>query len=104
MLIFQKPGARDRRYIDRDYRLKHTIHIVRDWVAPDAQDLTYREKVSADNNAEYKAHLAYMETPEGKAGEKARQQAEADLQTAMGEGGYTSYARNDDGTITMWRD
>jgi len=91
-------------YIDRDYRLKHSIHIVRDWVAPDAQDLTYREKVSADNDAEYKAYLAHTKTPEGKAEEEARQQAEADLQTYMGENGLTSYSRSEDGTVTMWRD
>ena len=70
----------------------------------DGHNITYKDYQRAKWDAEYKAHLAYMKTPEGKAEEKARQQAEADLRTAMGEGGYTSYARNDNGTITMWRD
>lgn len=69
-----------------------------------AHNITFNDYQRAKNDAEWKAHLAYMKTPEGKAEEKARQQAEADLRTAMGEGGYTSYARNDDGTVTMWRD
>ena len=91
-------------YHDRDWRVKHSVHIVRDWTAPDAQEQTYRGKKNADETKEWLAHQAYMKTPEGKAEEEARRQAEADLRTAMGEGGYTSYARNDDGTITMWRD
>lgn len=67
-------------------------------------NITFKDFQRAKNDAEYKAHLAYMKTPEGKAEEKARQQAEADLQTYMGENGLTSYSRNDNGTVTMWRD
>jgi len=70
----------------------------------DAHNITYQDYERAKNDAEWRAHLAYMKTPEGKAEEKARQQAEADLRTYMGEGGYTSYARNDNGTVTVWRD
>ena len=95
-------------YIDRDYRVKHSVHIVRDWTAPDAQTQTYRQKRDDDETdawiAQQRKHEEYLKTPEGKAEEEARLQAEADLRTAMGEGGYTSYARNDDGTISMWRD
>lgn len=47
---------------------------------------------------------AYAATPEGKAEAKARAEFERDLRTMMGEGGYTSMSRNDDGTISMWRD
>lgn len=67
-------------------------------------NITFKDFQSAKWDAEYKAHLAYMETPEGKAEEKARRQAEADLWTTMREGGYTSYERSENGTITMWRD
>jgi len=67
-------------------------------------NITFKDFQRAKDDAEYRAHLAYMKTPEGKAEEAKRIQRERDLQTAMYEGGYTSYARNDDGTITMWRD
>jgi len=67
-------------------------------------NITFKDFQRAKWDAEYKAHLAYMETPEGKAEEAKRIQRERDLQTTMYEGGYTSYARNDDGTISMWRD
>ena len=85
--------------------ITHCLHIVKHFTAEtDGEQLTLLQRAQTKQEAEWKAHLAYMETPEGKAEEKARRQAEADLQTAMGEGGYTSYARNDDGTVTMWRD
>ncbi len=67
-------------------------------------NITFNDYQRAKDDAEYKAYLAYMKTPEGKAEEAERIQRERDLQTTMYEGGYTSYARNDDGTITMWRD
>ena len=85
--------------------ITHCLHIVKHFTTEvEGEQLTLRQRYQAKQEAEWKAHLAYMETPEGKAEEKARRQAEANLRTAMGEGGYTSYARNDDGTITMWRD
>lgn len=85
-------------YIDREHRVKHSIHIVRDWMASDAQERTFREKKSDDEtDAACDEFYNWSE-------QQARQQTKADLQTAMGEGGYTSYARNDDGTVTMWRD
>jgi len=67
-------------------------------------NITFNDYQRAKDDAEYKAHLAYMKTPEGKAEEKARRRAEADLWTTMREGGYTSYERSENGTITMWRD
>lgn len=70
----------------------------------DGHNITFNDYQRAKDDAEYRAHLAYMETPEGKAEEAERIQRERDLQTTMYEGGYTSYARNDNGTITMWRD
>ena len=70
----------------------------------DAHNITFNDYQRAKDDAEWKAHLAYLQTPEGKAEEKARRQAEADLWTTMREGGYTSYERSDNGTITMWRD
>ena len=70
----------------------------------DTYNITIDEHNKALADAEYKRWLAYSQTPEGKAEEAKRIQRERDFQTAMYEGGYTSYARNDDGTITMWRD
>ena len=67
-------------------------------------NITFNDYQRAKDDADYRAHLAYMKTPEGKAEEAKRIQQERDLQTTMYEGGYTSYARNDDGTVTMWRD
>ena len=67
-------------------------------------NITFNDYQRAKDDTEYKAHLAYMKTPEGNAEEAKRIQRERDLQTTMYEGGYTSYARNDDGTVTMWRD
>lgn len=49
----------------------------------------------------YEAHAA---SPEGKAEAKAHAERERELRTTMGECGYTSMSRNDDGTISMWRD
>ena len=49
----------------------------------------------------YEAHAA---SPEGKAEAKAHAERERELNTMMREGGYTSMSRNDDGTISMWRD
>jgi len=49
----------------------------------------------------YEAHAA---SPEGKAEAKEHAERERELRTMMGEGGYTSMSRNDDGTISMWRD
>jgi hypothetical protein len=54
--------------------------------------------------ADQMRYEAYAATPEGKAEAKARAEFERDLRTMMGEGGYTSMSRNDDGTISMWRD
>lgn len=70
----------------------------------DAHNITFNDYQRAKDDAEWKAHLAYLQTPEGKAEEKARRRAEADLWTTMREGGYTSYERSENGTITMWRD
>lgn len=70
----------------------------------DTYNITIDEHKQALADAEHKRWLAYSQTPEGKAEEAKRIQREQDLQTAMYEGGYTSYARNDDGTISMWRD
>ena len=67
-------------------------------------NITFKDFQRAKDDAEWKAHLAYLQTPEGKAEEKARRRAEADLWTTMREGGYTSYERSDNGTISMWRD
>lgn len=67
-------------------------------------NITFKDFQRAKHDAEYKAHLAYMETPKGKAEEEARQQAEADLATYMGENGFNSYADNGDGTISTWRE
>ena len=47
---------------------------------------------------------AYAASPEGKAEAKAHAERERELNTMMREGGYTSMSRNDDGTISMWRD
>ena len=41
---------------------------------------------------------------EGQAERKRAAERERELRTMMGEGGYTSYSRSDDGTIRMWRD
>lgn len=67
-------------------------------------NITYKDYQRAKDDADYKAYLARMKTPEGKAEEEARRQAEADLRTYMGENGLTSYAHNGDGSISVWRD
>ena len=70
----------------------------------DGHNITFNDYQRAKDDAEWKAHLAYLQTPEGKAEDLARRRAEADLWTTMREGGYTSYERSDNGTISMWRD
>ena len=58
---------------------------------------TYRDEKWAKEEEEYYASEQY---------EKDRQEAaerRAELQTAMGEGGFTSYADNGDGTYSLWR-
>ena len=47
---------------------------------------------------------AYEASAEGKAEAKEHAERERELNTMMREGGYTSMSRNDDGTISMWRD
>jgi len=54
--------------------------------------------------ADQMRYEAYAASPEGKAEAKAHAERERELNTMMGEGGYTSYSRSDDGTIRMWRD
>ena len=56
-----------------------------------------------NRDKELREWVEWDSSPEGKAAKKAHAQRERDLRTAMGEGGYTSFARNDDGTVTMWR-
>jgi hypothetical protein len=64
---------------------------------------TMGEILAQEAEEEHKQWLAYTKTDAYKEEVKANAQAEADLQTAMGEGGYTSYSRDDNGRITMWR-
>ena len=64
---------------------------------------TLREHSNRKDSEEYAKYLANYDTPEAKAEREAEAQKQRDLDTFMGESGYTSFARNDDGTITVWR-
>jgi len=89
----------------------HTIHII-PYLGVDTYfnadnfdgvNQTMGDILAQEAEEEHKQWLAYTKTDAYKEELEANAQAEADLRTAMGEGGYTSYARNDNGTITMWR-
>ena len=58
---------------------------------------TYQKEKWAKEEEEYYASEQYKKDRQ----EEAERRAE--LQTAMGEGGFTSYADNGDGTYSMWR-
>ena len=64
---------------------------------------TLREYSNRKDSEEYAKYLANYDTPEAKAEREAEAQKQRDLATFMGESGYTSFARNDDGTTTVWR-
>ena len=64
---------------------------------------TLREYSNRKDDEAYARLEAYEETEEGKAECEARAERERDFATFMGESGYTSFARNDDGTTTVWR-
>jgi len=51
----------------------------------------------------YEEWEANYDTPEAKAEREAEAERQRDLATFMGESGYTSFARNDDGTTSVWR-
>ena len=59
-----------------------------------------RDRKDKEDFAKWKANY---DTPEAKAEREAEAQKQRDLDTFMGESGYTSFARNDDGTTTVWR-
>ena len=64
---------------------------------------TLRDYATRKDDEEYARHVAHENTEEGKAEREAEAERERDLATFMGESGYTSFARNDDGTTTVWR-
>ena len=64
---------------------------------------TLRDYATRKDDEEYARHVAHENTEEGKAEREAEAERERDLATWMGESGYTSFARNDDGTTTVWR-
>lgn len=85
----------------------HTVHIIPSMGSLDCKfdgkNLTMGELLAKKQDEEMEKWLAYTKTDAYKKEVEAHQQAEADLRTAMGEGGYTSYSRDDNGRITMWR-
>jgi len=90
---------------------QHTIHII-PYLCADTYmnadkfngvNQTMGEILAQEAEEEHKQWLAYTKTDAYKEEVEANAQAEADLRTAMGEGGYTSYSRDDNGRITMWR-
>lgn len=64
---------------------------------------TLRDYATRKDDEEYAKYLANYDTPEAKAEREAEAERERDLATFMGESDYTSFARNDDGTTTVWR-
>jgi len=60
----------------------------------------WRDRRDKEAYAEWEANY---HTPEAKAEREAEAQRQRDLTTFMGESGYTSFARNDDGTTSVWR-
>ena len=60
----------------------------------------WRDRRDKEAYAEWEANY---DTPEAKAEREAEAQRQRDLATFMGESGYTSFARNDDGTTSVWR-
>jgi len=59
-----------------------------------------RDRKDKEDHAKWEAEY---DTPKAKAEREAEAQKQRDLDTFMGEGGYTSFARNDDGTTSVWR-
>jgi len=59
-----------------------------------------RDRKDKQDHAKWEAEY---DTPKAKAEREAEAQKQRDLDTFMGEGGYTSFARNDDGTTSVWR-
>lgn len=92
-------------YTERGYTETHRFSVL---TRAPAEELAFiygvkklnRTLMEADQ-MRYEAHAA---SPEGKAEAKAHAERERELNTMMREGGYTSMSRNDDGTISMWRD
>jgi hypothetical protein len=64
---------------------------------------TLRDYATRKDDEAYARYEAHSNTAEGKAEREAEAERERDLATFMGESGYTSFARNDDGTTTVWR-
>lgn len=60
----------------------------------------WRDRKDKEDFAKWEANY---HTPEAKAEREAEAQKQRELDTFMGESGYTSYARNDDGTTSVWR-
>ena len=64
---------------------------------------TLNEQRDRKDKEDYAKWEADYDTPKAKAEREAEAQKQRDLDTFMGEGGYTSFARNDDGTTSVWR-
>ncbi len=64
---------------------------------------TLNEQRDRKDKEDFAKWEANYDTPEAKAEREAEAQKQRDLDTFMGEGGYTSFARNDDGTTSVWR-
>ncbi len=60
----------------------------------------WRDRKDKEDHAKWEAEY---DTPKAKAEREAEAERQRDLATFMGESGYTSFARNDDGTTSVWR-
>ena len=64
---------------------------------------TLNEQRDRKDKQAYDKWEADYDTPKAKAEREADAEEQRDLNTFMGESGYTSFARNDDGTTSVWR-
>ena len=64
-------------------------------------DMTPRDLDYEEHTAKYQA---WLNDEEAQAEHREQKEREAEMRTYMGESGLTSYAANDDGSYSMWRD
>ena len=64
---------------------------------------TLNEQRDRKDKEDFTKWEAEYDTPKAKAEREAEAERQRDLNTFMGESGYTSFARNDDGTTSVWR-
>jgi len=92
-------------YIERGYTETHRFSVLTRAPAEELARIYGVQELNCSLDIlDWMRHEAHAASPEGKAEAKAHAERVRELNTMMREGGYTSMSRNDDGTISMWRD